>query len=309
MPTRCPRCHRESARPTPFCGGCGAPLLLGEDVARPLDVSLELDRRGGGRGPPKPAEPTPEPPSIAPDLFAELAAVDRSDWDLGRADAAADDATFSGFGVRPPVEDATFSGLAVPAPPDGAVSSARPDPLAESLPAGPPAPPRPDDALPEPEVDVVEIHVERAATWRRVAAAGIDALPFAAAGAALGRSVLREAAAALPRPPAGLDGLLDLLARERVIALSLLAAMALGLSLYATLAHALAGATLGKWLLRVRVIGPDGARPSPARSAARSALAVCSAGLLGLGLILALFTRSGRALHDLIARTWVVKAP
>jgi uncharacterized RDD family membrane protein YckC len=41
----------------------------------------------------------------------------------------------------------------------------------------------------------------------------------------------------------------------------------------------------------------------------RSGAAVASAALLGLGFVVALFTRSGRALHDLIARTWVVKAP
>jgi uncharacterized RDD family membrane protein YckC len=78
---------------------------------------------------------------------------------------------------------------------------------------------------------------------------------------------------------------------------------------YTTLAHALGGATLGKALLRLRVIGPDGGPPSPARSAVRSVLALVSAGLLGLGLLVALFTRSGRGLHDFLARTWVVKAP
>jgi uncharacterized RDD family membrane protein YckC len=46
-----------------------------------------------------------------------------------------------------------------------------------------------------------------------------------------------------------------------------------------------------------------------ARSAARSALAALSVAALGLGVLLAFFTRSGRALHDLLARTWVVEAP
>ncbi len=91
--------------------------------------------------------------------------------------------------------------------------------------------------------------------------------------------------------------------------MSVLTTAALALAVYATLAHALAGATLGKRLFGLRVIGPDGAAPSPARSAARSALAIVSAGLVGLGFLLALFNRSGRTLHDLIARTWVVKAP
>jgi uncharacterized RDD family membrane protein YckC len=166
-----------------------------------------------------------------------------------------------------------------------------------------------EDSVPEPEVDALEVHFERASGWRRAAAWAVDAAPFAIVGGALGRSLLREAGAGRIAAAPGLDGLLDLIARERLIALSVLAAVALALIVYATLAHALAGATLGKWLFHLRVIGPDGAAPSPARSAARSALAVASAGLLGLGFLLALFTRSGRALHDLVARTWVVKAP
>ncbi len=94
-----------------------------------------------------------------------------------------------------------------------------------------------------------------------------------------------------------------------MIALSVAAAVALALVTYATLAHALGGATLGKRLVRIRVVGPDGGPPSPARSALRSSLALFSVALLGLGFLLALFTRTGRALHDVVARTWVVKAP
>jgi uncharacterized RDD family membrane protein YckC len=172
----------------------------------------------------------------------------------------------------------------------------------------PSAPPPADDGLPDPDVDALEVHVERAASWRRAAAWAIDVVPFAVAGGALGRSLVSEAGWGLAAP-SGIDGLLDLVAHERVIVLSVAAAAILALVVYATLAHALAGATLGKRLLRLRVIGPDGAPPSPARSALRSAVAVASAGTLGLGFVLALFTRSGRALHDLIARTWVVKAP
>jgi uncharacterized RDD family membrane protein YckC len=163
--------------------------------------------------------------------------------------------------------------------------------------------------VPDPEIDVLEGHVERAEGWRRAVAWAVDAAPFVAAGGALVRSLVHEAAAGASPAGAGIDGVLDLLARERVIALSVLGATAVALSVYATLSHALAGATLGKRLLRLRVIGPDGARPSPARSAVRSGAAVASAALLGLGFVVALFTRSGRALHDLIARTWVVKAP
>jgi uncharacterized RDD family membrane protein YckC len=154
---------------------------------------------------------------------------------------------------------------------------------------------------------VQEVHVRRAEPWRRAAAWAIDALPFAAAGVALVRAFVREATAGAAGAAAGLD-LLDLVARERVIVLSVTTALVLALAVYVTLAHTLAGATLGKRLLRLRVVGPDGARPALARSAVRSALALVSAAALGLGFLLALFTASGRTLHDLLARTWVVDA-
>lgn len=263
---RCPRCSLESLPAAAYCGGCGAPMRLGDEAppAR-LDTTLDLDRRGGQAArrsvpdgclpetPPIVAEPAPRPPP------GDLPfALERSQWEV-RA-----------LGGAQPV-----------------------------LPAA-------HERLPDAEVDVLEIHVERGASWRRVAAWALDALPFVAAGAALGRTLLR---AASPATSGDLVALLDLVAREQVIVLSLSAAVTIALYVYTTLAHALAGATLGKRLLRLRVVGPDGARPSPARSAVRSALAVVSAALLGLGFLLALFTRSGRALHDVCARTWVVKAP
>ncbi len=280
--TRCPRCHREAATAAPFCGGCGAPLLLVDEApAPPLDAALDLDRRVGelegpyGAAGPSALAPQPraQPSGGARPRGDELAPAERSQWDLGRV-------------LAPAAE--TFMSAPTSAP--GAAAPA-------------------DDALPDPVVDALEVHVERPAAWRRAAAWSIDALPFVLGGGALGRSLIREAGAALPAPPDGIDGILDLLARERLIALSVVAAAVLALAVYATLAHTLAGATLGKRLLGLRIIGPDGAPPSPARSAARSCLAIVSAGLLGLGFLLALFTRSGRALHDLLARTWVVKAP
>jgi uncharacterized RDD family membrane protein YckC len=128
-------------------------------------------------------------------------------------------------------------------------------------------------------------------------------------GIALASFLAREAAPANLSAPVELGALLDLLMRERAIALSAGAAALLCLGVYATLAHALGGATLGKRLFGLRVVGPDGAPPSPARSVVRTALAFISAGFLGLGFLLVLFTRSGRALHDYLSRTWVVKAP
>jgi uncharacterized RDD family membrane protein YckC len=265
---RCPRCRREAPRPAPFCAACGAPLLLGEEEVRPLDVTI--DPRGASAVAPLRAElGAPGPARAASPLASELH-LDR------RA-------------IRAPAPAAAPPAAVTPPPAAHAAASAV-------------------DWEPDVAVDAVEVHVERAPPWRRGAAWALDALPFALAGGFLARAFLREAGAGAAGPLA-LDALLDLLARERVIVLSVAAAVTIALAVYVTAAHALAGATLGKRLLRLRVVGPDGARPSPARSAARSVLAIASAALVGLGFALALFTRSGRGLHDLLARTWVVKAP
>jgi uncharacterized RDD family membrane protein YckC len=267
-----------------FCTQCGAPLRIGDEPApRPLASSVAIDRRVAGR-------------IEADDTFVGFTPA-------GLAAAAA--ATASPGSERGPGAGASAASrsrrdLGAQAPRTGAAPTPTPLPAqAREVPLIAP------DA--DVEVDALEIHVRRAAPWRRALAGAVDVLPFAAGGFALARALVR--AAGLPAPPTGLDGFLDLVARERVIVLSVAAAVALALGVYATLAHALAGATLGKRLLGIRLVGPDGARPSLARSAARTALVLLSVGTLGLGVLLAFFTRSGRALHDLVARTWVVEAP
>lgn len=266
----CPRCAREAPEAARYCVGCGAPLRLRDDAtpAR-LDRPLDLDRRQGRPGGAGLAPREAAPPGDG------IGEAERSRWDLGASPARA---------AEPFLDGAVLGAGPVAAEPEPAAA----------------------EPLPDPDVDALEIHVQRPPSWRRAAAWTVDAAPFLAAGVAGGRSFLRAAA---PAPGGDVTALLDLAAREQGIVLSLSAAVAIALAAYATLAHLLAGATLGKWLLGLRVVGPDGARPSPARSAARSALAIVSAALLGLGFLLALFTRSGRALHDLVARTWVVKAP
>jgi uncharacterized RDD family membrane protein YckC len=164
-------------------------------------------------------------------------------------------------------------------------------------PAGPARPPQapatPEDleaagqarVLAAPPGTVLELR--RGGSARRVAAWLVDGLPFVAAPF-LVAAALGGGAALLP---------------------PLLAVAALASFTYQALSHALAGATLGKWLARLRVVGPDGERPGPGRSALRAAVAVAGTALLGAGPLLGLFTRSGRALHDLAAGTAVVDAP
>jgi len=159
------------------------------------------------------------------------------------------------------------------------------------------------------EVEAIEVHFRRAPPWKRAAAWLADGLILAVFGAALLWLVL---AAGGPRPPVGGDGLewiLDAVTAEARLALPLLAVLLVAAFVHGTLGHGLMGATLGKRLLGLRVVSRDGLPLSLSRSAARAALAILSFLLLGLGCLLALFTRSGRALHDFLAGTYVVELP
>lgn len=156
----------------------------------------------------------------------------------------------------------------------------------ELLAVPPPAPrPRPAPA-PPPWSGVIELH--RGGSVRRAAAWAVDGLPFLLATVAMA-SLLGASGLGLLAP--------------------LAAVAALASFTYQWLAHWLSGATLGKRLLRLRVVGPDGRRPGPGRSALRAGVAVAGVALLGAGPLLALFTASGRALHDWVAGTSVVDAP
>jgi uncharacterized RDD family membrane protein YckC len=329
----CPRCGRATLATLSFCTGCGAPLALRDDPPpRALDAALPLDRRTPARGllvadlEPEllsepdsefEADPGLEPPELEPDfelvpaVGVGLAAplprppartAERSHWNLGASALAA---AADRFELSAPATPA------LPLPASLAEGAEPALPVSLDAPAVPPQRAVPSQRyvldVPEPKVEELEIHLRRASTGRRALAWAIDVIPFAAAVGALARSLLVDPAGVLPSAP-GLDGVLDLLAREAGIVVPLAVLLVVALFVYATLAHALAGATLGKWMVGVRLAGPDGRRPSMARSAARSTLAVLSAGLLGLGFLAALFTRSGRALHDVAAGTCVVEA-
>ena len=68
------------------------------------------------------------------------------------------------------------------------------------------------------------------------------------------------------------------------------------------------GRTVGKWATGLRVEGRDGERLSFARSLVRHTVGYLASLLtLGMGFLLAALSREGRALHDLIAGTVVVR--
>jgi uncharacterized RDD family membrane protein YckC len=139
---------------------------------------------------------------------------------------------------------------------------------------------------------------------RRAAAWAIDGALVAAAAVAVPALLLASSGSI----PAGEPARLVLGDQLRLI-LPAEAFVGIVAFVYATVAHALAGATLGKRIARIRVVDAEGRPPGIACSASRSAWAVASIGLAGAGLIPALVSPSGRALHDLLAGTRVVEAP
>ncbi len=69
------------------------------------------------------------------------------------------------------------------------------------------------------------------------------------------------------------------------------------------------GRTLGKWVTNLRIVRRDGMPLSFARACLRHLVGYpLTLATLGLGFLLAAFNREGRALHDLIAGTVVVRA-
>lgn len=304
------------------CAGCGLPIALGEEPApRPVDTPLSLDRRVSRRGVEFPARraasqddadagspwemappdgapveeelaPPEEEPPVA--VVAEPPAPPEAPW--------ADEPVVTFAGAPPPeVEPVALLAPAIvedvrPAaadfvPPVEAVapveSVAHPDLAAPiEIPAARPA---------ERDPVAVPVHRTRAPAWRRALSWLFDA---GLLGALVALLLL-----AVTGPVAGSEAARSLL---RSLALPVALLVALLAFAWQWLGVALAGGTPGLLLAGLRVVGPDGQRPAPGRAAVRAVLGLPAAGLLGAGLLLALFTRSGRGAHDLGAGTWVV---
>jgi uncharacterized RDD family membrane protein YckC len=213
---------------------------------------------------------------------------------------------------RSPDFESPTSPLPRPAPPPEARPEPIPTPRPELKvaprpePRRAPAPAASGDATVEVDVGPIEVHLERAPDWRRVGAWVLDGVPFLA----LFALVLRFALDHLPHGPLDLLGYLDLAGQEAPdVTAPILGCVLVLFLVYHALAQGLSGATLGKRLLGLRVVCRNGRRPGLGRATLRAVLAGLSVALLGLGVLLALFTRSGRTLHDFLARTWVVQAP
>ena len=79
-------------------------------------------------------------------------------------------------------------------------------------------------------------------------------------------------------------------------------------AVYATVLHAVAGQTIGKSLVGVRVVGVDGAPLTAGPALLRYLAYYISVIPLGFGFLVAALRRDKRALHDLIAGSCVVRA-
>ena len=76
--------------------------------------------------------------------------------------------------------------------------------------------------------------------------------------------------------------------------------------IYETIFSSGGRATLGKWLMNIRVRAADGGNLTVGKAFLRSAAYFLSSATLNLGYILALFTNNKRALHDLVGGSRVV---
>jgi uncharacterized RDD family membrane protein YckC len=75
---------------------------------------------------------------------------------------------------------------------------------------------------------------------------------------------------------------------------------------YFVVFHGMAGKTIGKWLMSLRVVGADDERIGYRRACLRWIAAVVFAPVL-LGFLWVFWNRERRAWHDYLARTWVIR--
>ena len=76
---------------------------------------------------------------------------------------------------------------------------------------------------------------------------------------------------------------------------------------YATIAWSFFGTSIGKRVFSLYVVRPDGSKLSPGRALGRYLLTALSGVLLGIGYLMVAFRKDKRALHDLLAGTYVVR--
>ena len=151
------------------------------------------------------------------------------------------------------------------------------------------------------------LRVRAAGVGRRMLAAIIDALLVT--GVSLGATMVAALAlgASLPiskelGPDFVLAGLLD----RNPMALGALGLLFGMSALYQIYLGGILGQTVGKRLLRLRVISSSGRTPGPLLGCARFVVLLLSLLPVGLGWLWCLFDREHRALHDHLSGTYVI---
>ena len=152
------------------------------------------------------------------------------------------------------------------------------------------------------------IRASPASLWRRIGAWLIDAAVLAP----FGWAYTKAAGAFMRHPPpptqnTGLDYLVNRIDAYHGLFVPTLALAGVILLVYSALFHWLGGRTPGKRLFGIRLVDGTGRPPTLARSLVRAGLSLVSLGLLGLGYLMALFTRRRRSMHDALSGTYVVR--
>jgi serine/threonine protein kinase/uncharacterized RDD family membrane protein YckC len=177
--------------------------------------------------------------------------------------------------------------VAPPTPRIGTPPLSRPAPVLSPLALRPAEPPRP----------------ESAGFFVRGAAFGVDATIVAVCSALAGADLFATPALVLAHLLGGPE-LATAVVRTPVF---LDAATVLFVAfIYFTIFTALAGRTIGKWLLGLRVVGTQGEELGVGRSIARSIGYIISATPFGLGLLSIALDSDHRGFHDIVADSRVV---
>jgi uncharacterized RDD family membrane protein YckC len=154
--------------------------------------------------------------------------------------------------------------------------------------------------------DATLLPVRTGGSWRRLAGFAVDAALVAMTAAPIAWGLSAIAPGAEPWPAVGLNGLLLVLAGDLGTWALRLVPIALVAAAYFVLFSTLGGQTVGQRLLKLRVVDQNGRVPSLGRASVRVASAGLGLAPLGLGALWMFFDPNRRAVHDLIARTYVV---
>ena len=154
---------------------------------------------------------------------------------------------------------------------------------------------RPVHADPDPPTPVTSVTGHYAGPLARALAAAID-IAVVTVSFALGYAVTNLLTSTLLNRPLSPD-------RTQPLAVAALAVWAF---LYVFVALAVAGRTFGKAVVGLRVLAADGLPLSARQALVRTLVLPFSLVFLGIGLLMILFQREHRALHDLVAGTAVV---